>query len=134
MTIKIESRGELNGVPGTSVTTVEAESRKEFFKSNAGIATGGKAMSMAELLGEGAADTVLMNRFTGSEMRFTREEILAAFTDKDLSNCFLNIKTVFRPDPDQRVYASDMVETMRQSGVSESDIANLLEQEKKSRK
>ena len=129
MTIKLENRGQLNGTPGTVITTVEAITREVFLKSNAGVATGGKAMTIAAILGKDAADIVLVNKYSGGEMRFTAKEILESFAGIDLDNSFLDIKTVFRPDEGQQIYASDIVDQMRRSGVAESDIEKLLKQE-----
>lgn len=135
MAIETQQRATYLGLTGVSITTVTLLTREAFMQGREGAMTGGKAMSFNELLSEGSVDLIVPNPHTGDEVRFSPEELRAAFAGSDLDNSFLQIQVKFVPDriPENIRYPSDMVEELRQGGMPEEEIQKLLEAERLSR-
>jgi len=135
MPIHYESRTVFLGRSGIVTTKVDLVSREEFAKGTAGIAAGDRAMSLGEFLARDDWQGLRwVNSYTGEEHIVTRDVILQAFPGYDIDNSFVAISAVFRPDPGQPLYPSDMVDQLRERGMPEEEIQKMLELERTARK
>lgn len=134
MPIQFQKRAFYSGMHGTVTVTVELMPREEFMKS--GLKMPEKVMSIGEIMrtNKDTRGLHVCDRLTNSDDIIPWETLIQTFKGFDLENSVARISSTFKPDAGQRRYPSEMADAMRNAGISDEKIQELIKWEKEIRK